>query len=440
MNKYLFSALVIDDNFEEIKDFMKILNHNGIATYYLNFVEDKIEDYSKNISNIRLIVTDLLNDATPHNTKLEEIIATFGLLEENKINNFLLIVWTKHKEKYDEFIKNLKQYYPKLNFISIPLNKEEFININKTEFIKDKYQELSEQVKSHIENNLFKHFLKWEANVGEKTYKILNELIENIENDYLKTLIATLTQEEKNNELKEKELFKILNTILSDEITSINTESINEDFNNIQSNETLKAKLNTVILFEKNPPNKISNGNIYLYENLKLQDNICYEEPKTKFSKDFYKHKPEEKITEDKIYFSCPTLRENYNSKNKLKKECKNFHKNRIIPILIDITPSCDIANNKFTKSRLLFGYLYENSLKCLLKAEYLYNPNFVFEYNNKLYKIIFSLKDLIAINPQYLQSINPILRARKELTADIQQKTASHIARIGVFSLEEKK
>lgn len=436
MNKYLFSALVIDDNFDEIKDFIKVLNQNGIATYYLNFVKDDLENYL--ISNIRLIITDLLDDNNM--STLDSIVATFNTLSERNINNFLLIVWTKHKEKYEDFIKKLKKYCRRLNFISIPLNKEDFINFTESNprFIKEKYQELSEEVKSYIENSLFKYFLQWEIVIGNKSYKVLNELIEKMENDDLKNLIATLTQEERENSLKLKELFKILNTILSDEITSVEIESIEENFDEADIDERLKARLNAVILFEKSPFKKINNGNIYLYKDFEaiLKDKICYEQPDIKFSKDFYKHEPMER----ERYFYCNTLNKNYDSKSKLKRECKKFHKNRIIPILIDVTPSCDIANRKFTKSRLLFGFLYENELKCIRKAEYLYNPNFVFEYNNELYKIIFCLKDLISINPEYLQEVTPILRARKELTADIQQKIASHIARIGVFSLEEKR
>ena len=433
MNKYLFSALVIDDNFEEIKNFMKILNNNGIATYYLNFVEDEIENYSKNISNIRLIVTDLLNDKTPN--KLDEIIATFGFLQENKINNFLLIVWTKHQEKYKEFIEKLNKYHSQLNFIPISLNKEDFISLNKDspKFIKDKYQELSQKVKSHIENNLFKHFLKWEASIEKKTYKILNELIENIKNDDLKILIATLTQEEKNNELKEKELFKILNTILSDEINSINIESINEDFNNIQSNETLKSKLNTAILFEKNPPNKISNGNIYLYEDLlSTNDNIkelnCGY--KTKLQ-DFEYHKK-----------TCKEILNIDVKKDTNREDCKNLLCNKLIKIAIDITPSCDLNRmQKHINNRLIFGYFIPSNLtKLIKKAEYIIKYNFSFEYDNEDFSIVLFCNRFFTINPKYLQKITPILRARKELTADIQQKIASHIARVGVFSLEEKK
>jgi len=444
MNNYTFSALVIDDKFDEIKGFIDVLNSNGIATYYLNFVDNNTEEYLKNINNIRLIVTDLFNDKIDN--KLEPIISVFDSLEEAKINNFILVIWTKHNEHYQNFIEHLQKYNKKLNFIALPLSKEDFIDIeeNKVSFKNDKYEELSKKVKEHIESGLFKYFLEWEVSVNNKASNIINEIVTSLQDDDLKNIIKTLTQEEKT--YKQKELYKILNTILSDKIASIDSQNI-DGLDGADISDDLKAELNTTILFEKDPINKINNGNIYLYdefigslkedEKIQFENLICYEKD-SRFSKDFYMHKG---YKDDEIKKYCCNTIQNKDTNGQLNKECKNFHKSNITPILIDITPSCDVSNKKYTKNRLLFGYIYDSQLKCLKnRADYLYNPNFSFLYDKKKCKIILSFKELFSINPQYLEDLQPILRARKELSADIQQKVASHIARVGVFSLEDKR
>ena len=429
MTNYTFSALVIDDKFDEIKGFIDILNSNGIATYYLNFVESNTEKYLKNINNIRLIVTDLHDDKDFNN--LNKINSTFFEIQEARINNFILIVWTKDPNKFDTFINEIKSKYAKdLNFIAIALSKEEFINLETYEFLDDKYEELSKKIREHIENNLFKYFLTWEVNINIKAAKIINKIVSSLDENNLKNIIATLTQEDKDN--KQKELFKILSTILSDEIATLGKGNI--ELVDSRIDENLKARLNTTILFEKEPMRKINNGNIYLYDEFldgnkkdDIGELVCgFKNELNNFEFEYVK-----KICSDELDIDV--------SQSDKKERCKEKFCEKVRKIIYDITPSCDIGRDKHINNRMLLGFLIPIKLVRLIKkSDYIIKYNFSFIFNDENYSIVLFSNRFFTINPKYIENLQPILRARKELSADIQQKVASHIARVGVFSLED--
>jgi hypothetical protein len=127
-------------------------------------------------------------------------------------------------------------------------------------------------------------------------------------------------------------------------------------------------------------------------------------------------------------------------------KECKEKTKNNYYPILMEFTPSCDIANNKYLKSRLIYGYLIDSTYKCFKSSsESLYITPFHFKLHNdnfglnSNYRLVFFIKNIFAVNPNKIKEMTPIIRARKELVTDLQHAIANHISRIGISSIDSK-
>jgi len=166
--------------------------------------------------------------------------------------------------------------------------------------------------------------------------------------------------------------------------------------------------------------------------------------------RDFRRHTEEEKKDEDGniILRFCKTIccPDSLLSKRGLKKDCKEFVEQNIFPILMEFTPSCDIAQKKYLKSRLIYGVMFNSNVKCIAnKSESLYITDFHFKYKDNPrnldgnYRLAFFVKNIFAVNPEKIKELQPILRARKEFATDLQHAIANHISRIGISSLDSK-
>jgi hypothetical protein len=76
-------------------------------------------------------------------------------------------------------------------------------------------------------------------------------------------------------------------------------------------------------------------------------------------------------------------------------------------------------------------------------ESESLYKTKFHFKYKNESkglnsnFLLVFNIKYIFAVLPEKVEEMTPLIRARKELTSDLQQSIATHISRIGISSLD---
>lgn len=107
-------CLIIDDEFEEVKDIIFELNRHSISTDYR---EDVLK---KNViidPSIQLVVLDLYMSESQDS--FDEALQSVAFLNEHIKGPFFLLIWTKHKDKFIEFTEKLSENYS--NYENFPL-------------------------------------------------------------------------------------------------------------------------------------------------------------------------------------------------------------------------------------------------------------------------------------------------------------------------------
>jgi hypothetical protein len=121
--------------------------------------------------------------------------------------------------------------------------------------------------------------------------------------------------------------------------------------------------------------------------------------------------------------------------------------KNKSIPVIVEVSPLCDFAQNKMKLSRIVKGFLcpaevqingttIQSYKKLKSRAHFLYIAP-VIEYQEKLYRLVIDFRHFSANSIDEINGNRPIFRLRKDILIDIQTKLSSHINRPGVLFVE---
>jgi hypothetical protein len=210
------------------------------------------------------------------------------------------------------------------------------------------------------------------------------------------------------------------------------------DFENIDD-DTI-AEINRKTLFEDPSDNELKTGNIYSFNEFKnlfygdVIKDVCGCDYENILSSDLFRYKK-----------NCRFLdKEDSETQDDFQKRHLDKMQETSYPVLLEFTPSCDIAQKKYTKSRLIFGYMIDSKYACLEnESESLYITKFHFKYKDDSrnldgnYRLAFFIKNIFAVNPEKIKELTPMIRARKEFATDLQHAIANHISRIGISSLD---
>jgi hypothetical protein len=129
--------------------------------------------------------------------------------------------------------------------------------------------------------------------------------------------------------------------------------------------------------------------------------------------------------------------------------------KKTYIPILLEVSPSCDYSQNKWKLHRQIPGVLWpieyistkihSKEKEIVNQADYIYkSPTFL--YCKKMYKMVFDLRDFSTSNfndiKNYKEKLSfrplnpPLFRIRHNLLIEIQSQISKHINRPGFVYL----
>ncbi len=474
-------VLIFDDKPEEIQNLREALDDIGIQSIYINFKTSKKKN---KFTNVRYIFADLTLDDKISSSNKSTISPIYSSITRNLSEDngaFILIIWSKHNELRNVLIDKLKErkykFYPivtldkndyKKNEINI-IKKFEQMKwcINKKELTLADYQHhfnifcnksinyLINDIKNSLNQNLdyFNLLREWESQIQKSSAKVFDMFLD-IENqdknrDLLNGAIKSIvgTNQSPNKEEKRKGLYPALNMVLQDTIEkSVEDSNSNETTNNTLKNLDLQVKnnentyiVNSKLLFEipLSSNKKMYPGNIFCFESYlnicdKLNENVCgYDDYKKIFEDEIYDYNSKYKSELEKQQNEA---KDEYNER--IKNKTKQDTLDSIKPILIEFTPYCDYSNNKFKKSRLIFGYLVPFDKQCIKKLDNFYKSGFSFNYESQNYILLLSLRHIFGLNPKTLENLKLLFRARKELVNDIQHNIAYHISRVGVTSL----
>lgn len=458
---YNLKAVVFDDRESEAKPLIDALNYERIPNIFINFGEDKRDD--KKLSNIRIVFADLILGSSKSGAPEAIIEAVRGSILDNidETNGpFILIVWSKDSDGLAEVLRRrLKEANPKMNFITLALDKNNYFEIKQDDIWGLKEGKTFENIHSDIVElveglDYLPIFLEWEKDARESISKILNNFLEDISDGtkVKETVSSTIkftlgNKVEANTQDKIDAFYRTLNTVLADGIIN-NSNPLDKhdgflsDLDLEDINDDMKAEINRKTLFEIPKDNELKTGNIYSFEDFKnmlygdVIKDVCGCDDEGTFKKSIFRYTKKCKLFEKEIGESDPSYH-----KRHLDEMMRGSY-----PILLDFTPSCDIANKKYEKSRLIFGYMIDSKYKCIEpKSESLYTTSFHFRFKNKSkelnsnYRLVFLIKNIISINPEKVKQLDPLIRARKEFATDLQHAIANHISRIGISSLDTK-
>ncbi len=469
LSEYNLKAVVFDDIESEAKPLIDALNYERIPNVFINFKDDDRDD--KKLKNIRIVFADLIIGEyhAGDDTATVEAIRT-AILDNIEDNNgpFVLAIWSKHTVLAETLKTRLLEINPNLNFAVVKLDKNDYFEQDGDiwKLKEDKsFVDIKDDINDQLNTlNYLPIFLEWERDARESISKILNNFIEDISNDSkVKNTVSSAIKSTLGNKVeldiedKIKAFYQTLNTVLADSIiNNSNPIEKHEDFLNSLDLENIdddmKAEINAKTLFEIPNNNDLKTGNIYSFEDFKrvfsdeVLNEICGYDASI-LGRDFLRHSPEDKKNGEGTIIQrfcrtiCPT---GLQTKGELKRECKEFIENNIYTILMEFTPSCDIAQTKYLKSRLIYGFLFKSDVKCISKkSDSLYITDFHFKYKddtkglNGNYRLVFFIKNIFAVNPDKIKQLTPMIRARKEFATDLQHAIANHISRIGVSSLD---
>lgn len=459
LQEFITSALVIDDDFEEVKDLISYLEgEKDIWTKH--FFPSDLERKTVPFNNRKIIFLDLyLDDSRSSTDNIAIIRKYFKSIIGESFGTYGIVLWTKHTNHFEDFCDKISQ---KNNPFTLPLF---VIPLDKTKYKRQgSYQGVLEELEKMLEVDVASSFfVEWNKAVkkgSDRTISTLYNLFEtNEEKKHLEAVLFNLacnytgipvtitpvnnSQEAKdaiNTSLKQvnpflqKDLVKSLMDSLQVEISN-NHNEIKDLFSNIDNLKYDRSKEKTKVFSKLNSLLLLDFHN--LSQDIALPGNIyeVVENNNSIYFNGFYSKENEIKINEHKDF------------KDRQKDaDGKDIDVSKTIKrIAIEVTPPCDFAGKKKQlQSRIVGGIMlaYDDKLKeKYFKGEGFYSflyPIYI-EGVESPQMIIFDFYKFQTINESDLKDSSKfkiIMKTKDKLFADVLQKLSSHTARLGIAAL----
>lgn len=425
------TALVIDDNQligeqkHEIDGLLTILESHDI--YYKHLLPEDIKRNDIVLKNHQLIFMDLYLD------RGIDLMANIGLVRKilKKIcypgfGTYGLVLWTQHIEHINLIREKITLDAQKKEYIT-PLF---IVGLDKNKYIQEGYDSLFEDLNNQLtQDKAAAFFFNWRASVGQSADKALNDVYSlmpdyNKQNEnfpYFLYLLAhnysgVYSQNGQKYDNMFSDAYKAFDELLYSDLILQQKDFSFDIFNNITPNpwssnfsdELLNiANINTKLLIDLGShSNIILPGNVYLLEEY---NSLLYIPMK--------------------------------NVQTKIPQYAFDFKH-----IAVELTPPCDIAQNKNIVHRLIGGILLNcpdnkkqiNTVLDLLKSDSKYRL-WPIILNGKVMIMCFDFRYICIETPQKILNQNKyryFFTLKHKLFADVLQKFSSHTARLGVSAI----
>lgn len=458
------NVYVIDDQISEAKPIINSLYRHQVPHIYFDGSPRSLPEVAKQVRMIFLDLNlkpslgpdDIKSFKSMHASILNKLLA-------NKSSSYLILVWSKQENAYlDEFksIFNAPDDFYDLNnkkpLEIISLDKNNFFNLledNSYEWKAEKEDELLQLIEDRLTTNeAFKILSAWETLIsksGSKTVDYLFDLVKGDSqvnmNTKLNSIITSLSISYQgfenfslSNDQKKTDAFMLaLSELIDDEIDKeiiINTQPEFKKWSKNRLTSIDKARLNSKLLTSIEVSDKFLPGSIY---KSKIKD---HDYRKMLFDLiDF-----ERKASKKKLTQAERTKGSNLNREEKVKVkegilDLVLHDLEKVIPVELNLTPLCDVVQNKEEYYRLVPGFLLSSKTSDFLfkNTDRNYFSPFMFsEKDLKECILILDFRYLHSISKEQLEAKRKLCTLRKSFVDEIQSKLANHVSRLGILYL----
>ena len=265
LSNYICGTIFIDDKKEDVENLIQYFEIYNIWSKFIN-PNDFDGKANYNYAGARLVFLDLQYTLSG-TAEITRAVNILRQLSNSGVKNFILVVWSMHSDEIDE-LKDCIDQKMEINRPLIILNadKEHCINIDFENFSK-KMDNLFE--KSLIQYPLVYRMLEWEKCILYASRDTFNELValsydENQKTFNLNKVLFEMSQSSAN-DAKMKSSFSYMHDLLSDNIIKYSNR-IDDCVlkQNLEYDELLKLKLNTLQMIKKDNLEKENPGDVYL--------------------------------------------------------------------------------------------------------------------------------------------------------------------------------
>jgi len=446
--------IVVDDKRDEVKQLLKLLDKKGIPFNYY-FEDGKYTNLpDSRLKNIRLIFLDFVlgTDGQPVKTKIATLLNVLKRILHTDNGPYIILAWTAHNSvsRNDDLITPFKSEILKNSDIPKPVAIVDLDKVNVMRRVSHIEKKLKEKFKG---KDIFEILFGWECSGRVALADVLKTLTDlSAKNitvpisslDHYSTLLRNAVEKNmyqfaasvsgKNLNSGKSILIDAqlpLSGIFQDHLeTSIRkttpdllrlSQKIYRLRNSSRYSDSEKAEMNTYFLLVSNSLGpSLKPGNIY------------------KATSVLRKVHRNSKVTFKKKDFCDTNKLKSRRTDPVVNTKLKELNK-KIIPVLIEITPECDYVQKNWRNARFIFGVLWPHTFSDNSKTkEYLKDakqklfPPILIKYKGTIYFLAFHSDYQFTLPLSTLKSIKPIIRARKELLADVQHWSAMHASRPG--------
>lgn len=483
------SAVIVDDQEQEIRELSNLLKDNGINVETYIYDGDIHADGIGKRKNRNIIFLDLMLNNNPSQIR-ENISSVINVLKKltdgDCYGEYGLVVWTKHKEHVQQLKDALSIAKKTGNDEKTNEDDEEesidvhldnpplfVVGLDKGKYLRagaqNDYSSLKDDLEECLTNEKSAYFyILWNASVEKAKSSLLQTFYE-MGDDYgscdakILHLLGLLAKNQTGIKKVDDypyltaDAYKAFDELLYSELMvqqkdfglPIFSSQGTNPFQDIEQKQIISGKLNsmffidTVCLSQKD----VVPGNVYI-----VKDERSPLIVKTKAS-DKFKENERKKL--DKIQSKNREQQEHRPNNLQLQEEFE-LYEPECWDVAIELTPPCDYSQEKRKMARLIGGYIFDvpldtypsakekakiEEMKCLPNndsiKEYTLGPIFL---KDKVRYMVFDFNYLLTEQLDSLQNDSQyeiLFRAKPKLFAHILQCFSSHAARLGLGNIK---
>lgn len=346
------SIVILDDKYREAEPLIKLLSKNNKSFRYYDGKPENLPSDTIEKEAIRLVFLDynLTEGTTGSASQASTITANLNRIISEENGPYFILLWSKNKDDAQEFNDDMESAYrrhPHLRPLKIEcLNKREYFETtaNGYEFNNDKLEEFQKELEEMVNSiELLEFYSSWENKIlltSQKLIKKTSDVGQGMSAKQLVHLLSNINLEQFSRNMRDEQLivaaYQSLNTVFS--------SYLNHKIEDIKLNREHFSRISEVDDYEVNSSRVNSWFNINTIENPSRIGQV--------FSI------ASSSFLDDNIIKNNQLRGQFIEIANQNKMENEYFK-----TVELEISPECDVAQNKRNFYRVIPGMVISESL-----------------------------------------------------------------------------